>query len=215
MSCCQACWMEELSIYDCKFIYVKGEDNSMADSLSHFPFTLQNSSKTAETFTSHPYLTLPSPSSPTPLLKHPPCSPFTSITALISSKPAHPHPTYTNNSAINVQINDLTITKILEGYKEDPWCKKLFSATAGMPNLNQHFIIPNHGGIREDIFRLAHNTLGHFGFRKMYDTICQSYFWPNMRKDLQDGYIPSCIDCQHNKSINTRPVGPLQFACAR
>jgi hypothetical protein len=30
-----------------------------------------------------------------------------------------------------------------------------------------------------------------------------------MRKDLQDGYIPSCVDCQHNKSLNSKPVGPL------
>ena len=30
----QARWMEEHAIYDCKFVYVKGEDNTMADSLS-------------------------------------------------------------------------------------------------------------------------------------------------------------------------------------
>jgi hypothetical protein len=30
----QAHWMETLSIYDCKFVYVKGQDNTMADALS-------------------------------------------------------------------------------------------------------------------------------------------------------------------------------------
>jgi hypothetical protein len=75
--------------------------------------------------------------------------------------------------------------------------------------LDQRLVIPNHGGIREDIFRLAHDTLGHFGFRKTYDSIRRSYFWPNMRKDLEDGYIPSCIECQHNKSTNAKPAGPL------
>lgn len=40
MSRHQACWMEELAIYNCKFVYVKGSDNSVADSLSRFPHKL-------------------------------------------------------------------------------------------------------------------------------------------------------------------------------
>jgi len=38
MSQHQLHWMEELSIYNCKFIYVKGEDNSVADVLSRLPY---------------------------------------------------------------------------------------------------------------------------------------------------------------------------------
>lgn len=38
MSRWQLCWMEELSIYDCWFIYVKGEDNTVADALSRLPY---------------------------------------------------------------------------------------------------------------------------------------------------------------------------------
>ena len=34
MSRCQLRWIEELSIYDAHFVYVKGEDNSVADALS-------------------------------------------------------------------------------------------------------------------------------------------------------------------------------------
>ena len=30
-----------------------------------------------------------------------------------------------------------------------------------------------------------------------------------MRTDLEDGYIPSCIECQRNKSSTSRPGGPL------
>ena len=33
LSCHQARWMETLSIYNCKFVYIKGEDNTMADAL--------------------------------------------------------------------------------------------------------------------------------------------------------------------------------------
>src|ERR1700678_3863145 len=70
-------------------------------------------------------------------------------------------------------------------------------------------IIPAECGMREHIFRLAHDTLGHFGFHKTYKTIRNSYFWPNMRKDLESGYIPSWVECSHNKSLTSKPSSPL------
>jgi len=51
----QARWMELLSIYDCKFIYVKGEDNSVADALSRLPTLSCVSPSDAESAASHPY----------------------------------------------------------------------------------------------------------------------------------------------------------------
>lgn len=30
-----------------------------------------------------------------------------------------------------------------------------------------------------------------------------------MRRDLEQGYVPSCPDCQHNKSATIKPYGPL------
>ena len=35
----QARWMEDLSIYDCKFVYVRGKDNTIANVLSRYPQT--------------------------------------------------------------------------------------------------------------------------------------------------------------------------------
>lgn len=215
MSRRQARWMEELSIYDCKFVYVKGDDDTVVDALSRFPFTSLSSSEIASEHASHPYLSPPYLTSNTPLLNYSPSSPFSSISTLTSTTPfSHqgPHKSY------HVTVNDDTVKKIVAGYKTDPWCRKLLSASQGMPNLicrddlwflDNRLIIPNHCGVREEIFRTAHDTLGHFGFRKTYDTIRFSYFWPNMRKDLQDGYIPSCLDCQHNKCLNSKPAGPL------
>lgn len=34
LSWCQACWMEFMSQYDAKIVYVKGEDNTVANALS-------------------------------------------------------------------------------------------------------------------------------------------------------------------------------------
>ena len=75
--------------------------------------------------------------------------------------------------------------------------------------LDDRLVIPNSRNIRETLFRLAHDRLGHFGTPKSYDTLRHSFYWPNMRRDLEEAYIPSCVECQRNKSSTTRPIGPL------
>lgn len=41
LSCCQAHWMELMSQYDAKIVYVKGEDNTVVDVLTLVSRTLQ------------------------------------------------------------------------------------------------------------------------------------------------------------------------------
>jgi hypothetical protein len=79
----------------------------------------------------------------------------------------------------------------------------------GLLYISNRLVIPCVGSLREDLFRLAHDTLGHFGFEKLYNSLRDSYYWPNMRTDLQQAYIPACVDCQHDKGNTTKPVGPL------
>ena len=207
----QARWMEELSIYDCKFVYVKGSDNSVADALSRYPQTLVSSCSDAESSASHPYHT--SSSSHFNILLHPSpsSSPLATIAALVDAnvqKRVH--------SAAS--IDDKFLNDILNGYTSDPWCQKLLSASKGMPELSikdglwflgNRLIVPGGCGAREHIFKLTHDTLGHFGFFKSYENIRHSYFWPGMRKDLEEGYIPSCAECLRNKSSTSKPSGPL------
>lgn len=47
--------MEELSIYNVKFVYVKGDDNTVADALSRFLHAKLDSLEFAEACASHPY----------------------------------------------------------------------------------------------------------------------------------------------------------------
>jgi hypothetical protein len=62
---------------------------------------------------------------------------------------------------------------------------------------------------RESLFRLAHDTQGHFGFVKTYHSLCNDYYWLNMQCDLEEEYMPSCPDCQHNKLTTKKPSSPL------
>lgn len=70
-------------------------------------------------------------------------------------------------------------------------------------------MIPKVTDVRECLFQLAHDVLGHFGSDKSYLALRDCYYWPGMRKDLELGYILSCIECQRNKSRTTKPAGPL------
>ena len=201
--------MEFLSIYDCKFIYVKGELNSVADALSCFPTTPCPSSCTAEAVASHPYNEAEHKN---PIMSLPdPCSPLSVVATLTIRVP----PISTKST---ISIDESLVQKICTSYATDPWCQKLLSASRGMTQLivqnglwylDGCLIIPNGCGVWEENFRMAHDMLGHFGFSKTYDLICSSYFWPSMRKDLEEGYIPSCLECQRNKSSTHKPSGPL------
>ena len=142
----------------------------------------------------------------------PQTSPLSMITALVDyitpKKVIH----------TSLQVNDKLVNDIQEAYETDPWCKKLISASKGMPELKikdglwflgNRLIIPGGCNAHKQIFQLAHDSLGHFGFFKSYENICQSYFWPGMCKDLEEGYIPSCAECLHNKSSTSKPSSPL------
>ena len=103
-------------------------------------------------------------------------------------------------------------------YAEDAWCKKLPQATPSWPELRLEnglwyvgncLIIPRTGTICELLFQLAHDSLGHFGFDKTYGSLCTAYYWPNMCRELEQGYVASCPDCQRNKSSTSKPIGPL------
>jgi hypothetical protein len=90
-------------------------------------------------------------------------------------------------------------------YQDDPFCKKFMTSGVGVKGITSanglwyvgdRLLIPRVSDIRENLFRLAHDTTGHFGADKSYVALCNSYYWPNMRHDLELAYVPACMDCQ-------------------
>ena len=63
--------------------------------------------------------------------------------------------------------------------------------------------------MREHLFQLAHDNLGHFSTEKSYTNLWDDYYWPNIRCDLTKEYVPGCINCQRNKGTTSKPLGPL------
>lgn len=94
----------------------------------------------------------------------------------------------------------------------------MISALCGMPYLknesgywflNNRLIIPWVENIQEHLYCLTHDNFGHFGFSKTYALIRESYFWPGMCTDLENSYVPLCVECQKNKASTKLPSGPL------
>lgn len=110
------------------------------------------------------------------------------------------------------------VRDILAGYNNDVFCARVIAAPASTPGaresnglwyIGDRLLIPRTGTLREQLFKLAHDATGHFGTDKSYAHLRDAYYWPNMRRDLEQSYIPSCKDCQRNKGRTTRPHGPL------
>ena len=121
-------------------------------------------------------------------------------------------------AVFSITADDSLLKHILRGYREDPFCVKLtknpdsvpgLKSVDGLLYLGSRLVIPRYKDVREQLFRLAHDSLGHFGFEKSFGSLKDAYYWPNMRRDLEEAYVPSCDDCQRNKSRTHKPPGPL------
>lgn len=140
-----------------------------------------------------------------------PESPLRAIGSLFSGTP-------NKTSKSTLELDTSLLCAIKDGYVSDPFVTKLTSACAGMDCIkqkngfwfiNDRLIIPDVKHVRETLFRLVHDSMGHFSSGKCYPTLRNSFYWPNMWRDLEKAYIPSCATCQIDKSKTTKPVSPL------
>ena len=142
-----------MSQYDMTIIYIPGEDNTVADALSRLP-------------------------------------PATFPDELIEANLAHRVWSGTPvGSVLSITTDKQVLQSILDGYDVDKFCKKTRDMVGSVPGVTvsngliyvgDHLLIPRFGDIRENLFHLAHDTLGHFGADKSYASLRDAYYWPNM-----------------------------------
>jgi len=122
------------------------------------------------------------------------------------------------NATLCITTDPSILHDIQNGYQHDDFCKRLMeptfnlkgvSSSNGLWYIGDWMIIPHVNNIREQLFHLAHDTSGHFSADKSYATLRDTYYWPNMCRDLEKAYIPSCTECLRNKSSTRKPLGPL------
>lgn len=186
LSQCQARWQEFFGQYDFNIEYIPGEDNTITDALSQLP--PENDSVPSYAWqTQHMPMAIGKDIKPISLI-------------------------------LSVMPDASLLNNIKKGYLSDPWCIKLMKLTDSLPGLqycdkllylNNCLIILHITHLCETIFQLAHDQLGHFGINKSYAVLGESFYWPNMRQDLEDSYISACMECARNKSCTTKPARPL------
>lgn len=88
-----------------------------------------------------------------------------------------------------MSVDSMLLSSIKAEYADDPWCSKLcsdgikvagISHRAGLMYVTDRLVIPWVQSVRESIFWLAHDSLGHFGAGKSYEASIDSFYWPNM-----------------------------------
>ena len=135
LSCRQARWMEFLSQYDGKIVYVKGENNSVADALSRLPDDLIDvfsSSELAEN-SSKPFLHCPSHNETIASVLVSNTTPQIHVASILSSTPFDDF--NTSCSILSISADDDILQQIREGYVDDPFITSLKSASPGMKNI--------------------------------------------------------------------------------
>ena len=73
-------------------------------------------------------------------------------------------------------------------------------------------VVPQNPDIIKTIIEDSHSAPygGHYGVNKTVKAIQRYFWWPNMNKDVHS-YVTACGPCQRNKSMPTKPKGPLQI----
>jgi hypothetical protein len=65
--------------------------------------------------------------------------------------------------------------------------------------------------LRTELLKAAHDTptSGHLGRDKTYELLSRTFYWPRMRKAVEE-YVRSCPSCQVSKPSQRLPIGLLQ-----
>src|SRR6202012_2478072 len=88
-----------------------------------------------------------------------------------------------------------------------PWSK----SGLGLLLFENRVYVPDSADLRLRILREKHDhpTAGHQGFRKTLELVRREYYWPGLRKFVED-YCSTCDDCPRSKPARHKPYGLLK-----
>lgn len=99
------------------------------------------------------------------------------VAALVAVPPEEDRVSQVQRLRLRIEADAVLLDKIKAGYVDDLYCRKLKSAAAGMDGIceadglwfiNDRLVIPDVKEVRAQLYRWAHDLLGHFGVDKTY-----------------------------------------------
>lgn len=139
-----------------------------------------------------------------------------------ASNPADPlSRLYSNSTVACAMVFALTVSEfksdlldrikaesILDPHFQDDSNTRLYEKKSGYWTFKGRIVVPS--SLQIEIITEHHSNplSGHFSWSRTAELISRQFWWPKMRKSIQD-FVQSCISCQRNKSSTQRPFGLL------
>lgn len=135
----QARWMEFMSMFNSKIIYVMGGDNTVADALPRLPVEIVNDSSEAQEKASNQYGFCADDESVVgivlPVDRKLLWRTARSLALLACQVPPLLPDVAAVASTLTISSDKKLLDAICEGYKDDPWCQKLVSTSEGIQGI--------------------------------------------------------------------------------
>lgn len=112
---------------------------------------------------------------------------------------------------------------IKEGMEHDPMAKQLKDLVVGgktrrfwldgglLYTKGRRVYVPKWENLRRNLIKECHDSkwAGHPGQRRTRALLEATYYWPQMRDDVEQ-FVRTCLVCQQDKMENTSPGGLLE-----
>ena len=104
------------------------------------------------------------------------------------------------------QLAKTIISMVHEGKTRRFWLDDGLLYTKG-----NRIYVPRWNNLRRELIKECHDSLwaGHPGIRRTLALLKATYYWPQMRDDVE-GYVRTCLVCQQDKVEQQQPGGLLE-----
>lgn len=84
---------------------------------------------------------------------------------------------------------------------------RLLFKVGGQKKKSKLLVLPTNK--RSDVLRCAHDQMGHFAFKKVYQLVTQNFWWPKIKQDIKS-YCDSCIECARKRKLTVWDRVPIK-----